>query len=43
MGPETRVEKVALFSKSGIADELEDELGDEWSLFDLERLSHLFS
>ncbi len=34
-GPSTRDEAFALFSKSGFVDGLVDELGDNWSLFDL--------
>jgi hypothetical protein len=42
-GPSDRDEQFALFSKSGFTDGLKDELDDDWSLFDLERLDGLLS
>ncbi|WP_435186731.1 ATP-binding protein [Halobellus sp. EA9] len=37
-GPETRDEEFALFSKSGFVDGLAEDVGDNWSLFDLSEL-----
>ncbi|WP_254279291.1 ATP-binding protein [Haloarcula marina] len=42
-GPDTRDEEFALFSKSGFADGLKDELDDDWSLFDLTAVEECFS
>ena len=42
-GPGSRDERFALFSKSGFVDGLEDDLGDEWSLFDLDALNALLT
>ncbi|MBP1953311.1 AAA+ ATPase superfamily predicted ATPase [Halarchaeum rubridurum] len=42
-GPNTREEEFALFSKSGFADGLADELDDSWSLFNLEELDGLLA
>jgi len=40
-GPDTREQEFALFSKSGFVDGLADELGDNWSLFDLRGMDEL--
>lgn len=40
-GPDDRTERFTLFSKSGFVDGLADDLGDEWSLFDLDRMARL--
>jgi len=37
-GPDTRDEEFALFSKSGFVDGLAEDVGDNWSLFDLSEL-----
>jgi AAA+ ATPase superfamily predicted ATPase len=37
-GPDTRTEEFALFSRSGFVDGLAADLGDNWELFDLQRL-----
>jgi AAA+ ATPase superfamily predicted ATPase len=37
-GPDTRDEEFALFSKSGFVDGLAEDVGDNWSLFDLTEL-----
>lgn len=42
-GPDTRDERFALFSRSGFANELGDELDDRWHLFDLGVLDGLLS
>jgi len=42
-GSDDRDERFALFSKSGFVDGLGDELGDEWSLFDLSDIESLLS
>ena len=42
-GSDTRAERFALFSKAGFVDGLEDELGTEWSLFDLGDLDTVLS
>ena len=41
-GPGTRDERFALFSRSGFADGLEEELNDDWSLFDLDDIDAVF-
>jgi AAA+ ATPase superfamily predicted ATPase len=40
-GPDEREERFALFSKSGFVDGLEDGLGEEWSLYDLDDIDRL--
>lgn len=40
-GPDSRDEEFMIFSKNGFVDGLHEDLGDDWSLFDLERLSQL--
>ncbi len=40
-GPDDRTERFTLFSKSGFVEGLADDLGDEWSLFDLDRITRL--
>jgi AAA+ ATPase superfamily predicted ATPase len=40
-GPESRTERFALFSKEGFTKGLEDELSDNWSLFDLREMDTL--
>jgi AAA+ ATPase superfamily predicted ATPase len=42
-GPDTRDEAFALFSKSGFADGLADDLDDRWSLFDLSDIDDCLS
>ena len=42
-GPETRAEEFALFSKSGFAEGLADDLSDNWSLFDLTKIDRYLS
>ncbi|WP_256393066.1 ATP-binding protein [Natronoarchaeum rubrum] len=42
-GPDTRNEEFALFSKSGFVDGLANELGDDWSLFDLGEMDELLT
>ncbi|AGB37025.1 ATP-binding protein [Natronococcus occultus] len=42
-GSPNRDEQFALFSKSGFVDGLENDLGSDWTLFDLEDLRLLFS
>jgi len=40
-GPETREAAFALFSKSGFVDGLPDELGENWSLYELDEIEAL--
>jgi len=40
-GPDTRDEEFALFSKSGFVDELDTDLGEDWSLFGLSEMRAL--
>jgi hypothetical protein len=42
-GSDSRDEQFALFSKRGFADGLEDEVGDDWSLFTLDDVERLLS
>jgi hypothetical protein len=42
-GPPTRDEEFALFSRSGFAEGLADDLNDNWSLFSPEDLRKLFA
>ena len=42
-GPDSRDEQFALFSKRGFVDGLEDEVGDDWTLFTLDDIDRLLS